>query len=177
MIRTSLQTLRPFLQLSRTAAIRSGQIDAPARIGIVELWSLRRAFSSGSRTPITRFTQQRISGGSRSRLTTKPSSPLRTKQNKRSFHRSSRLREDSKPDPSKTKAGEPEQPLSLSARLKKLSREYGWSAVGVYFALSVLDFPFCFLLVRVVGTERIGEKKSSPNPSKAKTEILSSKEE
>lgn len=46
--------------------------------------------------------------------------------------------------------------LSLGARLKKLSREYGWSAVGVYLALSVLDFPFCFLLVRVVGTETIG---------------------
>jgi hypothetical protein len=46
--------------------------------------------------------------------------------------------------------------LSISQRLKKLSREYGWSAVGVYFALSVLDFPFCFLFVRLVGTERIG---------------------
>ncbi|KAI8303738.1 hypothetical protein K4K61_006751 [Colletotrichum sp. SAR11_59] len=41
--------------------------------------------------------------------------------------------------------------------LKKLSKEYGWSAVGVYLALSVLDFPFCFLLVRVVGTDRIGQ--------------------
>ncbi|GAB1313874.1 DUF1279 super [Madurella fahalii] len=47
------------------------------------------------------------------------------------------------------------EPLSLSARLKKLSREYGWTAVGVYLALSVLDFPFCFLLVRTVGTEKI----------------------
>ena len=46
--------------------------------------------------------------------------------------------------------------MTLSARLKKLSREYGWSAVGVYLALSVLDFPFCFLLVRFVGTEKIG---------------------
>lgn len=44
---------------------------------------------------------------------------------------------------------------SLSARLRKLSREYGWAAVGVYLGLSVLDFPFCFLLVRLVGTERI----------------------
>ncbi|KAK4072351.1 hypothetical protein Trihar35433_4415 [Trichoderma harzianum] len=51
-----------------------------------------------------------------------------------------------------------EEKLSLSGRFKKLSREYGWSAVGVYFALSVLDFPFCFLLVRVVGTERIVSK-------------------
>lgn len=50
-----------------------------------------------------------------------------------------------------------DESLSLSQRLKKLSKEYGWSAVGVYFALSVLDFPFCFLLVRVVGTDRIGE--------------------
>jgi hypothetical protein len=41
--------------------------------------------------------------------------------------------------------------------LKQLSRKYGWSAVGVYFGLSVLDFPFCFLAVQLVGPERIGE--------------------
>ena len=46
--------------------------------------------------------------------------------------------------------------LSLSQRLKKLTREYGWSALGVYLALSALDFPFCFLGVRTLGTERIG---------------------
>ena len=40
--------------------------------------------------------------------------------------------------------------------MRKLSREYGWSAVGVYFALSVLDFPFCYLAVRLAGPERIG---------------------
>lgn len=51
----------------------------------------------------------------------------------------------------------PEQKsLTLSQRLKKLSREYGWSAVGVYFALSALDFPFCFLAVRMIGTDKIG---------------------
>ncbi|KAK0638841.1 hypothetical protein B0T16DRAFT_233248 [Cercophora newfieldiana] len=49
------------------------------------------------------------------------------------------------------------EPTSLGARLKKLSREYGWAAVGIYMSLSVLDFPFCFLLVRSVGTERIAE--------------------
>lgn len=49
-----------------------------------------------------------------------------------------------------------EEPLSLSGRLKKLGREYGWSAFGVYMALSVLDFPFCFLLVKWAGTDRIG---------------------
>ncbi|KAL1965153.1 hypothetical protein VTN77DRAFT_6066 [Rasamsonia byssochlamydoides] len=45
---------------------------------------------------------------------------------------------------------------SLSQRLKTLSREYGWSALGVYLLLSALDFPFCFLAVRLFGVERIG---------------------
>lgn len=46
--------------------------------------------------------------------------------------------------------------LSLTQRMRKLSREYGWSALGVYFLLSALDFPFCFLAVRWLGTDRIG---------------------
>jgi N-terminal acetyltransferase 2 len=29
--------------------------------------------------------------------------------------------------------------------------------VGVYLALSALDFPFCFIAVRWIGTEKIGE--------------------
>ncbi len=29
--------------------------------------------------------------------------------------------------------------------------------MGVYFGLSVLDFPFCFLAVRLIGPDRIGE--------------------
>ncbi|KIW31740.1 uncharacterized protein PV07_03338 [Cladophialophora immunda] len=45
---------------------------------------------------------------------------------------------------------------SLKQRLKTMSREYGWTAVGVYLALSALDFPFCFLAVRMMGTETIG---------------------
>jgi hypothetical protein len=52
--------------------------------------------------------------------------------------------------------GSPEPALSISQRLKQLSKEYGWTAVGVYFALSLLDFPFCFLAVRLLGTDRIG---------------------
>ncbi|KAL7272556.1 DUF1279 superfamily [Rhizina undulata] len=45
---------------------------------------------------------------------------------------------------------------SFSARMKSLSKEYGYSALGVYLGLSALDFPFCFLAVRTLGTERIG---------------------
>lgn len=73
---------------------------------------------------------------------------------RRSFH-------SSKPRNSQSSAKEsakekPQESLSLSARLRKLSREYGWAAVGVYLGLTVLDFPLCFLLVRTVGTDRIG---------------------
>ncbi|KAL1953487.1 hypothetical protein VTO42DRAFT_2766 [Malbranchea cinnamomea] len=46
--------------------------------------------------------------------------------------------------------------LSFSQRMRKLSREYGWSALGVYLLLSALDFPFCFAAVRLLGVERIG---------------------
>ena len=50
----------------------------------------------------------------------------------------------------------PPASLSLSQRLRKLSREYGWSAFGVYLLLTALDFPFCFATVRYLGTDRIG---------------------
>lgn len=46
--------------------------------------------------------------------------------------------------------------LSLCDRLKKLLREYGWMVMGIYLVLFVLDFFFCFLLVWIVGMERIG---------------------
>ncbi|RPA95455.1 hypothetical protein L873DRAFT_1812760 [Choiromyces venosus 120613-1] len=55
----------------------------------------------------------------------------------------------------------PEKPQTLSARLKHLSREYGYSALGVYLLLSALDFPFCFLAVRYFGTERINKLEAS----------------
>ena len=52
--------------------------------------------------------------------------------------------------------GSPEPAQSLSQRLKALSKEYGWAALGVYLGLSALDFPICFLAVRWLGTDRIG---------------------
>lgn len=47
------------------------------------------------------------------------------------------------------------EPQSLSARWKKLSREYGYTVIGVYLALTVADFPFCFLAVKYIGEERV----------------------
>ncbi|KAF7546938.1 hypothetical protein G7046_g9157 [Stylonectria norvegica] len=72
---------------------------------------------------------------------------------RRGFRFSAR-RKAAKPTPD---AAASTEPTSLTARLKKLSKEYGWVTVGVYFALSVLDFPFCFALVRIVGVETIGK--------------------
>lgn len=77
----------------------------------------------------------------------------------RFFHRS-RGRADGKPTPNLKGAAE-EEPKTLGARMRKLSREYGWSALGVYLALTAIDFPFCYLLVRYLGTERVGEFDSS----------------
>jgi hypothetical protein len=57
---------------------------------------------------------------------------------------------------SSTASASEEGNLSFSQRMKKLSREYGWAALGVYLALTALDFPFCFLAVRMLGTDRIG---------------------
>lgn len=37
-----------------------------------------------------------------------------------------------------------------------MGRQYGWLALGVYAFLTVLDFPFCFMTVRLLGPERIG---------------------
>ncbi|KAI3342426.1 hypothetical protein F4824DRAFT_202723 [Ustulina deusta] len=150
MIRAYLGTLRPLLQPSGNAVGLRNALSLEAQC-------IRRVFSSipqqpGLRIPVWRAIQR---SNYRRRIPNLMNrsyqSPNRT--NKRSFHKTSRLR-DSKPNPSKPNT---QQPQGLSARLKKLSREYGWAAVGVYLGLSVLDFPFCFLLVRVVGTERIGE--------------------
>ncbi|KAL1842015.1 hypothetical protein VTJ49DRAFT_6181 [Mycothermus thermophilus] len=75
-------------------------------------------------------------------------------QQQRSFH-GTRPRRGEDRGSKREAREEAEEKLSLSGRLKKLSREYGWAAVGIYLALSVLDFPFCFLLVRTVGSEKI----------------------
>ncbi len=80
------------------------------------------------------------------------------------FFNSSRFRKNGKPTSTNPtpnlvspKGASEGEPTTLGGRLRKLSREYGWSALGVYLALSALDFPFCYLLVRHLGTDRIGK--------------------
>ncbi|OJJ71485.1 hypothetical protein ASPBRDRAFT_179931 [Aspergillus brasiliensis CBS 101740] len=66
---------------------------------------------------------------------------------RRSFFRSAR---------SNSSAQSQQQPPSLSQRLRALSKEYGWSALWVYLILSAVDFPLCFMAVRLAGVDRIG---------------------
>jgi N-terminal acetyltransferase 2 len=47
--------------------------------------------------------------------------------------------------------------LSFTQRLKALSKEYGYTALGVYLLISALDFPVCFVAVRLIGADVVGE--------------------
>lgn len=76
-----------------------------------------------------------------------------TSQSRRFSFSSRRCDSDNKREPETGSGHIP----SISQRLKDLSRKYGWVAVGVYLALSVIDFPICFFMVRGLGVERIGE--------------------
>ncbi|OLL22774.1 hypothetical protein NEOLI_004588 [Neolecta irregularis DAH-3] len=51
-------------------------------------------------------------------------------------------------------------PQGFRARLKHLSDNYGWSAVGVYVALSVVDLSALFIAVRMMGADTIGHYES-----------------
>ncbi|KAI1331756.1 hypothetical protein F5Y16DRAFT_243314 [Xylariaceae sp. FL0255] len=154
MIQGYLQTLRPILQF------RGSSLPLQRAVLGVGTSPFRRSFTLQSLSKL-RLPNSRIIQNPSHRP--KLSSPIfRTyrsplPRNKRLFHRTSR-QQNSDPNLNPNPKTPPkEEPQGLSARLRKLSREYGWAAVGVYLGLSVLDFPFCFLLVRWVGTERIGE--------------------
>lgn len=143
---------------------RFGAQSAPAwhptaRAAGLGLW--RRNFTTIGQSS-TRNTPLRTSKSFSARSTIASSLPKardsRARASRRNFHHTSK-QPDSKnasPKTPKKPAGH-QEPLSLSARMKKLSREYGWAAFGVYMGLSAIDFPFCYLLVRVVGPEKIGE--------------------
>ncbi|KAH0386458.1 hypothetical protein KCU92_g2558, partial [Aureobasidium melanogenum] len=68
----------------------------------------------------------------------------------------SRRWNSSRPNPDPTpNLGSPTPQLSFFQRFKQLGKEYGWVVTGVYFGLSALDLPFCFLAVRALGTDRV----------------------
>jgi hypothetical protein len=148
-------TMRGFFSSARTAAYHQRAINeffySPTT----------STFRSNTRTRFLRPNYFSTTARTRTQHSFRPQAPkpdtaaqrLYATLRARFFSTGRRLRNAAEADP----LAKPDSELSLSQRLKKLSREYGWSAVGVYFALSALDFPFCYLLVRVLGTDRIGE--------------------
>ncbi|KAM7195439.1 N-terminal acetyltransferase 2 [Naviculisporaceae sp. PSN 640] len=120
--------------------------------------SARMISTSSASTTLQHWAPTPRFGSSRTALrSTRLKTPLRGPAGPRRPFQSTRARKNGKDEKEHSAKFEQDdgRPLTLSQRLKKLSREYGWTAVGVYLALSVLDFPFCFLLVRIVGTEKI----------------------
>ncbi|KAL9070818.1 MAG: hypothetical protein Q9161_004609 [Pseudevernia consocians] len=127
--------------------------------------ALQQTFNTASRTPPThpspllnllpRTTTRRPLSNllarrpGRKPLPAHPASKRPSSSTKPPYNPTASLNSPSPPPP-------PTASLSLSQRLRKLSREYGWSAFGVYMLLSALDFPFCFAAVRYLGTDRIG---------------------
>ncbi|PKS05825.1 hypothetical protein jhhlp_007654 [Lomentospora prolificans] len=138
-----LNPLRLF-QVARTAGSQQG---SPA---------FRMTFATAQRSSTSQISQKagtgfRAASRQSSGLASIPRLRMFGQRPRRPFSTSRRFRssqEGSKPDA---------EPQTIGARLKKLTREYGWVTVAVYLGLSVLDFPFCFLLVKVAGPDKIGE--------------------
>jgi hypothetical protein len=139
----------PMAQLMRQKPIQESIFQAATRRTLVKQTPLRKAPSNLSRTYFTARSTK--SKSFRSWQSTYRDLLLRPFRNIRSY--SSKNSNHLNPTPH---LGSPE-PTGIKARLQKLSREYGWVALGVYFGLSLLDFPFCFLAVRLAGPERIGQ--------------------
>lgn len=142
---------------SGRSIMRTSLTSGVNNIGVRGLMRItpRRAIGSSTSSSATKATiQQRT----REAYTRSKQAPFRILQQIRSrlFHTTRARRSQVNPSP-----GSPNENLSLGQRMRKLSREYGWSALGVYLILTALDFPFCYLLVRYLGTDRIGKTCSS----------------
>ncbi|KAH8811883.1 hypothetical protein F5884DRAFT_855211 [Xylogone sp. PMI_703] len=150
-----LQRIRP-IGLSLRAASLPQSVSMLNTMGLRQT-SIQRTYATiirSTRKQPTSFTFSFTSSDPLKR-TIQPSTILGRLRNsfRRPFH-NSRMRLNEAQAQASQKTAEPQ---SLGARMKKLSREYGWSALGVYLALTALDLPLCFLLVRHLGTEKIGE--------------------
>lgn len=160
MIRTGLGVLDSLLGNGRA---QGRVLNGIIRAGNKTINPARNARTLSTSSPSTTLqlwvSTTRFNSSRTALRSTRPKAPLRGPASPRRPFQSSRARRKGKDEREHSAKFDKDdgRPLTLSERLKKLSREYGWTAVGVYLALSVLDFPFCFLLVRVVGTEKIGE--------------------
>ncbi|KAI0048313.1 hypothetical protein FA95DRAFT_1558202 [Auriscalpium vulgare] len=76
----------------------------------------------------------------------------------RLFHSSSPVRLSSPPP---SPSHDTNEPTTLSARLKTLIKGYGWYALGVYAAVSVVDFGLSFAGINLLGAEYVSSVVAS----------------
>lgn len=159
-----LQAARPasFQQINQSSRMMftTTQYSSPSQ--------LLRQVNSGFRMASRQTTEASRSPRLRP-LSQRPRRPFSTSSRFRSAKEGSKEgakdgAKDSAKEGTKEGAKAEAEPQTLGARLKKLTKEYGWVTVAVYFGLSVLDFPFCFLLVKVAGPEKIGRASQSLPP-------------
>jgi len=65
------------------------------------------------------------------------------------------------PPPRPTSPSSDVAPTSLTGRLKALIKTHGWYALGVYMALSVLDFSLTFAIIYLIGADQVNRLTSS----------------
>ncbi|OBT69727.1 hypothetical protein VE03_00854 [Pseudogymnoascus sp. 23342-1-I1] len=143
-----------------------GLTSLPAPLTPANTAPLRTFFSAqplglrtaAGRRPISTFYFSANSSARNALRPPHPSSKLRFQPLRSRFFHSSRPRRTGGAGAAEADAAKEaaKAPLTLGQRMKKLSREYGWSALGVYLALTALDFPLCYLLVQWLGTDRVG---------------------
>ncbi|KAI9652683.1 MAG: hypothetical protein M1831_006670 [Alyxoria varia] len=149
-LHSNAATFRTLLQRQQQSRLYHNLQSRPSQPQLSHLRSTPPTRQLHTRTPLPRLRPQKP----RSRLARH--SPRRPKTTNAKPQQSSTTPDPTphlnSPGPSTVAA--PSQ--TLRERFRRLSREYGWTAIGVYLALSALDFPFCLLAVRMLGTDRIG---------------------
>ncbi|CAA7259275.1 unnamed protein product [Cyclocybe aegerita] len=112
--------------------------------------TILRAFAPKVAAPLLPTTRVRLA-----------TSPLtNTPRPSRLFHNfPARLNSHQPPSPDPRDALPPD--ASLSQKLKHLIKTYGWYALGVYIAISTLDFSVAFLGVNLLGAEYVSQVAAS----------------
>ncbi|KAG8813402.1 hypothetical protein FRC17_001587 [Serendipita sp. 399] len=78
----------------------------------------------------------------------------------RGFRAYAPLRQDSPPPGSPDASMPDDANASVTTRLKTLIKSYGLYALGVYFALGVVDFSIAFAAINFLGAEQVGKVTS-----------------
>lgn len=127
----------PSIAHAARSPVSSSRIVRPALLSPQSLYN--RSFASAATSPVPR------------------ASPTPSPNDLSSSNTSANARSEAEAE--SEPGEEPEEPVppnsSAYERLKIMSKKYGWWALGMYLALSSVDFSLCFVAVHAFGAERI----------------------